>query len=150
MAFYGLDPVMFEGVSAVTATPSVEVGTRRMDSGEEYVYCLNNTGSSVTQGALMVKSLSSLTRSSTASVDFPLVCVKHAAVPAANYFWGLVRGEALVMSAAITAGNLIGIGADGVINTYLVGSFPTGVCIGKALVTTAASSQPTCVLNLFG
>ena len=37
--------IYFESVSAVTATPSVEVGRRRIEGDEAYVY-VYNTGSS--------------------------------------------------------------------------------------------------------
>lgn len=153
MGFYGVSPVAFEPVSQVTATPSVELGTRRTEGGKEYLYCYNNTGSAVTQGALMVASALSgysLTRSSTAAADFPLVGVENAALAAGDYFWGLVRGPMSIMSMALTAGNLITVGADGAAQTFLVGSFPTGPCIGKVLTTSTANSQPSVLLRLFG
>jgi hypothetical protein len=154
MAHQGVGPIRFETVSQVTQTPSVELGTRVINSGEEYVYCYNATGSAVTQGALMIASGAvsgySLTRSSVASVDLPMVAVKNAALAAGDYFWGLVRGQCRVMSIAITAGNLVGVGTDGAINTFLVGSFPTGVVVGKALDTATASTMPLIQLRLYG
>lgn len=153
MSVYGVGPISFESVSNVTSTNSVELGTRRLEAGEEYVYCYNNTGSQVTQGALMVPSALtgySFTRSSTASGDFPTVAVKHAAVGAAQYFWGLVRGDLTAMSIAMTKGELLTIGADGAIATAQVGSFPTGPIIGKALTTTTGNAQPSCKVRLFG
>jgi hypothetical protein len=150
MGYNGISPIFFKSVSNVTAVADVQLGTRRVESGEEYVYCYNNTGSSVTQGALMIKSLTSLTRSSTDALDWPLVCVKHAAVPAAEYFWGLVRGEASVMSIAMTAGDLLTVGADGAVATYITATLPTGVFIGKALSTSTGNAQPNCHLRLFG
>jgi len=153
MSYYGAAPILFESVSQVTLTPSVDLGTRRHEAGKEYLYCYNNTGSAVTQGALMVASALSgysLTRSSTAAADLPLVGVENTSLAAAEYFWGLVRGPMSVMSVAMTAGALITIGADGVVQTALVGSFPTGPVIGKALTTSTANAQPSCLLRLFG
>jgi len=153
MAFYGADPVSSESVSKVTATPSFGLGTRRFHNNEEYIYCYNNTGSSVTQGALMVASALSgysLTRSSTAAADFPLCAVKNADVAAGSYFWGLVRGTYNALSATVAAGALIGPGADGAIQTALVGSFPTGPVIGKCLIVGSGSTKPLVMVRLFG
>lgn len=141
--FQSAGPVEMEGISNVTATNSVDLGTRRVVNGETYVYFYNATGSSVTQGAaLTVSALSgySLTRSTTAQADIAICFAKHATVPAANYAWGLVRGLVAPLNvSAISAGILLGIGADGVVQTYLGGSFPTGVCVGK-MVGSAVSS----------
>ena len=150
MGFHSVGPINFESVSSVTSTNSVELGTRRIFNGEEYVYCKNDTGSSVTQGALMVKSLTSLTRSSTDALDMPSVGVKHAAVGASQYFWGLVRGEMAVMSIAMTAGEVLTTGADGAVATFITATLPTGVPIGKALSTSTGNAQPTCLLRLWG
>lgn len=146
-------PIAFESVSNVTSTNSTELGMRRWFAGEEYVYCYNATGSAATQGCLMVSSgLSgySFTRSSTASADFPMVAVKHATVSAGQYFWGLVRGELNAMSIAMTKGLLLTVGDDGAIATALVGSFPTGPVIGKALSTSTGNAQPSVMVKLFG
>lgn len=140
MANYRNNQIFFQSVSNVTATPDVRVGTRRFENDEEYVYCRNNTGSSVTQGALMVKSLNSITRSSTAVTDFAHVAVKHAAVPAAEYFWGLVTGELIALSGAVAVGELVNIGADGAIKTAVTGSFPTGPICGKVLSAGGANA----------
>jgi hypothetical protein len=153
MAFNSVGPVIFESVSQTTASPSHELGTRVHASGEEYVYCYNNTGSAVTQGAIMIKSGASgysLSRSSTAALDFAVVGVKHAALAAGDYFWGLVRGDMEVMSVAMAAGSLLQIGADGAVTTAAVGSFTTGPVIGKCLLVSTANTKPLCNLRLFG
>lgn len=153
MSFYGLSPIAFESVSAVTATNSVELGTRRVEAGEEYVYCQNVMASSATQGALMIQSGTSgysMSRSSLAAADLPMVAVKHAAVPAANYFWGLTRGSIVAASLAVTAGDLLTVGLNGAVQTFLVGSFPTGPVIGKAQLTGTANTGVACFVSLFG
>lgn len=142
--FQGLENVSMEGVSSVTATPSVQLGARKIVNGEEYVYFYNNTGSSVTQGAaLTVSGLSgySLTRSTTAGADIVVCFVKHAAVPAANYAWGLVRGlVAPTNVSAICAGVLIGVGLDGVVQTYTTAtSFDPGI-LGKMVGSSVSST----------
>ena len=153
MSLYGADPIAFESVSAVTATPSVDLGTRRVYNGEEYVYCYNATGSQATAGALMIASGGSgysLTRSSTARADFPVCAVKHAAVDDGSYFWGLVRGVVDVMSATNAKGEVLTVGADGAVGTYLVGSFPTCVIIGKAMEAGSGSTAFAVQVRLFG
>ena len=153
MSFQGADPIAFESVSAVTQTASVKLGARRIVDGEEYVYAYNDTGSAATQGALMIASGCSgysLTRSSTASADFPVCAVKHADLAAGDYFWGITRGKCSMMSLAMTKGLLVGVGADGALKTFLTATFATGACIGKALDTSTASSRPECLIKLFG
>ena len=153
MAFYGVAPIAFESVSAVTATNSVDLGTRRSENGDEYVYCYNNTGSSATQGAIMVSSgLSgfSFTRSSTAALDLPMVAVKNATVTAGYYFWGLTKGSVNVLSATINKGGIIQVGADGVVISAVVGSFSTGPVIGKMLEAGSGSTASLAYVRLFG
>lgn len=134
-----------EGVSSVTATNSVEIGARKTVAGEDYVYCYNNTGSSVTQGAAMTISGAvsgySLTRSTVSGADVVICFVKHATVPAANYFWGLTRGLVNPTNvSAICAGVLIGVGDDGVVKTYATStSFDMGV-LGKMIVSSVSST----------
>ena len=154
-SYQGLDPVSFESVSQVTATPSIDLGTRRIVNGEEYVYFYNNTGSQVTAGmALTVSGLSgySLTRSTTAEVDMVVCFVKHAAVPAANYAWGLVRGlvQAEFLSTMAT-GTLIQVGVAGQVMTYTTAaqSFP-GAILGKVLSSATATSFGLCYVRCFG
>ena len=142
--------VFFSAISLVTAAPVCRVGTRRVEDGEEYVYFLNNTGSSVTQGALMIKSLNSVTRSSTVSADLAYCGVKHAAVPAAEYAWGLTRGEMIALSGAVAAGELINIGTDGAIKTAITGSFATGPIVGKVLSAGGANAGARILLRADG
>lgn len=142
--FQSVDPVCMESVSAVTATPSVQLGARRIVNGEEYVYFYNSTGSGITQGVGMINSgLSgySLTRSSTAAADFAFCFVKHADVAAGYYGWGLVRGLVDVLAAnTLPANALIGLSTDGEVQTFVGGSFATGICIGKMLSATVGTS----------
>lgn len=154
-SFQSVNPVAFESVSNVTATPSVALGTRRIFNGEEYVYFYNNTGSSVTQGAAMtVSGLSgySLTRSTTAEIDAPICFVKHADVAAGSYAWGLVRGlvKAQLVS-AISNGLPLMIGADGVVKTYCTAaqSFPYG-SIGKSVESGVSSTSMLAYVRCFG
>lgn len=154
MSFYQASPISFESVSNVTATNSVELGTRRIEAGEEYVYCYNAGNSVAQKGNLMIQSggvsANSLTISSTDALDIPMVGVKHATAATGTYFWGLVRGQMRVTSLAVTAGDLLTTGADGVCATFITATLPTGVCIGRAIDTCTASTQPLAHLRLWG
>lgn len=153
MGYNAIAPIFFKGLSNVTATADVQLGTRRHENGEDYVYSYNNTGSSVTAGALMTTSgLSgfSFTRSTTAGTDIPMVAVKHVAVPAGEYFWGLTRGSLRVLSATISAGNCIQVGVDGAATSAPGGSFSTGTIIGKMLEAASGSTQSLAYVRLFG
>ncbi len=153
--FADITPISFESVSNVTATPSVALGTRRTELGEDYVYFYNNTGSNVTAGmAMTLSGLSgySLTRSTTAEIDLPVCFVKHAAVPAANYAWGLTRGvvQAQFTSTMVT-GIMITIGTDGAVATYCTAaqSFAP-VFVGKVLSSATATSFGLCYVKCWG
>ena len=97
MKFHSASPVEEESVSNVTQTPSVEIGTRRFHAGEEYVYCYNAGGASVTVG-LGVKFVTaasgySVAATSLTDVYSPLVgVVKHTAPSSGDYFWAMTRG----------------------------------------------------------
>lgn len=153
MGLNSVGPIAFQDVSSVVATATAELGARRFSGGNEYMYCYNGTGSAVTQGALMIMSGLSgytLTRSSVESASLPLVCVRNTSVADASYFWGMVRGVASVMSIAVSSGDLLTVGDDGAIKTFVTGSFPTGPIIGQALGAATGNAQPSCYLRLFG
>lgn len=97
MSFYGVAPILFESVSAVTATPSVDLGTRRIDAGNEYVYCYNAGGSTiaVSEGVKFITGASgySVANTQLTSVANPCVGVcKHAAIAAGSYGWIITKG----------------------------------------------------------
>jgi len=98
--FYG-NVVFDESVSAVTATPSVELGSRRVWKGEEYVYCYNAGGAAISTslalGVVIVTAATgySVAATSLANVHNPCVgVVKHAAIAAGSYGWVMTKGFA--------------------------------------------------------
>lgn len=152
--FQGISPIAFESVSNVTATPSVEIGARRVFNGEEYVYFCNAMASAATQGiAMTISGLSgySLTRSSLAGADIAVCFVKHADVPAASYAWGLTRGLVQAhFSSTMTTGVLVSIGLDGIVQTYTTAtSFDPGI-LGKVISAATANGQGLCFVRCFG
>lgn len=88
---------MTESVSNVTATNSVELGTRTTYLGEEYVYCYNAGGADIypTYGVKLVTQASGYSVANTALTEIanPAVGVcKHATLTAAYYGWIMTRG----------------------------------------------------------
>lgn len=113
-------PTMFdETPSAVTATPSVELGARRIWKGEEYVYCYNAGGAAIaTSTALGVKLITGASGYSIAGTSItdtvnPCVgVVKHAAIAAASYGWVMTRGFATVTATSNITGDYIGLALE--------------------------------------
>ena len=141
MSLEALSPVLFESVSNVTATNSVELGTRAKDSnGYEYVYCYNAGNSQISPGfgGIVVTGTSGYSVTITSVADgvhrFAGVC-KHNTLTTATYGWLMYNGYANVESAAdstLTGGLYLALKADGTFNN--IKSAQTGVlqerCVG--------------------
>lgn len=143
MAFNSADPINLESVSAVTATNSVDVGTRRVWNGEEYVYYYNAGNSQISVGfGATVSAVSgySVTVSSTSGQHAVGFC-KHATLTTATYGWllkvgfldGLTNGMA---STALTAGDSLQLAADG-----KVCKGETGPFVAQAMKATASAGS---------
>jgi len=147
MGFQGVAPVVFESVSQVTATPSVELGTRRVVDGEEYVYCYNAGGgqASVNLGVKLITGASgySIAQTSITDVFNPLVgVVKHSTMAAGDYGWVMVKGFATVkVVSAMTADyRMIALGAAGsFIEASGTTTFGTATVVGHALSANTGS-----------
>lgn len=122
MAFYGLDPIRFESVSAVTATNSVELGTRVLSGELEYTYVYNagNSQISVKRACVLsaVTGYSVTVSSATDSANAPLFgVVVNATLTTATYGWVATRGLVEVMNAmastAISGGGAAQLQGDG-------------------------------------
>jgi hypothetical protein len=117
--YYQVDPIGFEGVSSVTLTPSVDLGTRRTWGGEEYVYVYNDSGGDCPPGIGLVMSGNtgmSVTISGTTFFNTPIGVVKHATLIAATYGWALTRGFTRLLMHAYSSGivgNPVYVGKDG-------------------------------------
>lgn len=113
-------PALEEGVSSVTATPSVQVGTRRQYKGEEYVYCYNAGGASTgaNVGVKFITGASGYSVAATCLTDAfsPFVgVVKHAALGSGEYGWVMTRGfcNVKLVSASTADYKMIALGEDG-------------------------------------
>lgn len=120
MPFYSVGPVGFEPVTAVTATPSVEVGTQRVEGANHYIYVYNDCNSSIPTavGAVLQSGVSnmSVTLSSVTSADF-LVGVAVNTMTTGQYGWLVTKGITSVMtlasSGSVAARGMIELGANG-------------------------------------
>lgn len=142
MAFYSLGPVSFESVSAVTATPSVELGTRVNVAGNEYVYVYNASNSNLPVGYGCITSGCSgfsITLSSVASQMAGVFgVVKHGTISTGYYGWILSKGFCKVATTnGLAVGDAFAIGADGVFENK---SGLTGSAQGKALSACASGT----------
>ncbi len=112
---FSISPLFDEPVSAVTATNSVKLGTRRIVAGEDYVYCYNSGGGTIAvkDGVKLVTGASgySVANTSLTGVTNPFVgCCKHVAIPAASYGWIMSRGFMKVCAVSNITGDYVAVG----------------------------------------
>lgn len=158
---YGYMQLYPESVTAVTATPSIQLGTRRLDGGNEYVY-VYNAGTTAYMGCGVIQSLMSafsVTIGGTAlsgAVCFGVVANQD--MTSSNYGWLLVRGAGPVQlstdSTCESSDNvafgeslyLMGNGGFGAITTGATGSTLSlggrnvGTCLSET-ISTAGSGR---------
>lgn len=137
---YGVGPVFFESVSAVTATNSVQLGTRLLYDGNKYVYVYNagTTQISVGEGAT-VSAVSgySVTVSSITLADILMGVCKHVTLTTGTYGWLVCEGFApakAVPDTGLVAGGMLSLGADGRFAPAL--STMTANVFGKCMIAT--------------
>jgi len=97
MSLETISPVYFESVSAVTATPSVELGSRRTDSaGNEYIYVYNTGVETYPGRCVYLKTASSgytvSVTNTAAGVGQFAGGINHATFTSASYGWIMVKG----------------------------------------------------------
>ena len=128
MTVYGYQQAFFEPVSQTTLTPSVDLGTRRVEGGKEYIYVYNNGGASITaKYGVCVSLLSgySVTVSSVTQVNH-CFGVAPVTIATAYYGWVQTRGFAVVKMSANNSAAVadpIRLGTDGL---FAVNSVATG------------------------
>jgi hypothetical protein len=117
---FGGGPFIEESASQVTATNSVDLGSRRLYKGEEFVYCYNAGGATmaVGKGVKFVTGASGYSVAATSLTDVANPCVgvvKHTEFDTADYGWVMVRGfTEVAMVSATTADYVpIALGAAG-------------------------------------
>jgi len=150
MSFYSNTPILFGGISGVTATrgKDPEPGTRIIYAGKEYVYVYNAGTTQISKGNVAVIATSTTGYSCTVSsavFGIPVgVCV-HATLTTATYGWLAFRGTVEVSApSACVQGSAIGVGANGAVATYLCGT--TGKEFGY---TVSAGSGSTAMVTAY-
>lgn len=152
MAYHGVSPVSFESVSAVTASPSVEIGTFREQSGEKYVYAYNAGNSQISKGRFAVLSgVSGLSVTvSSISGDFAAGFVKHTTLTTGTYGWLMVRGFADSVKApansALAAGDNLVLGVDGIVGNVAAAGYQV---VGRCMVATASAGTGSAFISVF-
>ncbi len=155
MAFYGVDPVQFESISAVTATNTVDLGTLRWHAGEMYAYVYAGKGVPKNYGCVY-SGVSGNTIACTGAVSGEVAAgfCKHESIPTGSYGWLLKVGVVDVKNArASTAPSLnqpAYLGTDGgfVTDTTVVTSaIDCGHVIGK-VISAGASGGTGASLSL--
>jgi hypothetical protein len=146
---FGPGPTLEESVSNVTATNSVDLGTKVTYKGEQYVYCYNSGGAAIDKelGVKLITGCSGYSVAATSLTDVANPCVgvaKNATVPTANYFWALTHGFVNVHSANSTVTGdyvAIGLAAGGKFGNCVFGTSVVGTnfVAGYALDVDTAS-----------
>lgn len=150
MAFYGLSPLSFGPVTAVTATRGAndpEIGTVRQEGANTYRYVYNDGNSAIAtgKGCVLQSGASgySVTVSSVTSADL-LVGVAVNTMSSAYYGWVVTRGITSVLmgatSGSVAAGGLIELGANGLFVPASNTTGNLGGSCGKALAAIASSA----------
>jgi hypothetical protein len=150
MSFYSNTPIMFGGISGVTATRGndPEPGTRVNYGGREFVYVYNAGTTQISKGNVAVIATATTGYSCTVSsavYGIPVgVCV-HATLTTATYGWLCSRGTVEVSAASACAqGTAIAVSTNGAVATYVCGT--TGKEFGY---TVSASSGSTGMVTAY-
>jgi hypothetical protein len=144
MAFYSENPILFGGLSGVTATRGAkdpELGTKVNYGGNEYLYVYNAATTAVPIGYAVTPLAGttgySCTISTTAQIDVPMGVVKNATLSASCYGWIQTKGYCNIhVSAAVTAGAPMQLGANGLWVSGVTGPF-----FAKLLSTVSAATN---------
>lgn len=123
MSFEGASPICFEPVTAVTATPSSQLGAKRTEGGFDYIYAYNDCNSSIQTGlgTVLQSGVSgmSVTLSSVTNVGC-LIGVAVNTLTTGTYGWLMTRGitniEVNATSGTVAAGDGLTLGVNGVFN----------------------------------
>jgi len=154
MAYYG-SLVNMESVSAVAATPSVDLGTVREEGDEKYIYVYNagNSQASVGHGVICSATTNySVTVSSTTMLDVPVGVVKHATLTTGAYGWVLVRGFgpcATPANSGVAAGQLLCLGGDGKWAVKSISTDAPAPVVGKCMEATGSAGVGHAYFRIF-
>lgn len=152
---YGPGKVVFESVSAVTATPSCEPGDVVHVGDERYVYCYNAGNSQISVGNCATVSAVtgySVTVSTTTMIDHVVGVVKHATLTTGTYGWLLTHGfgsAKFTANSGCAAGQLLTVGADGCFAVKSISTDAPGAVFGKAMEATASAGVASAFFKIY-
>lgn len=156
MTVFASEKVYTETISAVTATPSEQVGVLRRYDDELYRYVYNTGSSTAGVGyGVTVSGVTgySVTVSTTTSVDICVGVVKHVAIPTGSYGWVVVNGFSKVVMGAdnsAAAGVMLCMGTDGTFaHCTQTTNTPISPIVGKAMEAIASGGSGQAMLRLF-
>jgi len=173
MSNYDYKLIQEESVSAVTATPSVDLGTQRIHGGIHYRY-MYNEGSIAYKGCPVIITASTAGNTfvvTVATVDVMTTAaglmqggfcgvVMNTTCPASSYCWIATRGplNCLAYGMTVTAGKQVKIATGGGVvenvegftdtsttNTQQIASYCANHIVGQAMEETAGVSTTACV-----
>jgi hypothetical protein len=142
-----------ESVSAVTATPSVELGSRQFSDSREYVYMYNGGAVAYPARVVQVSGVTGytfvVTFASGAGVHAqPFGVVRNATIAAGSYGWVLTRGFTDLKNdgtAVVSVGDLVVNSLDGLVRVTTATSVVTQTVYG-GIVGKAMQATDTCAL----
>ena len=129
---YNADPILFEPVTAVTATASTELGLERKEGHVKYRYIYNG-GSAVMTKWSPVSVLTAAAGVNTCSVSTTaghvVRGITHVSIPAGSYGWVVISGPQTISCGSGSSSLDLGCqqtGLDGVVKTLVAGGYPIG------------------------
>jgi len=161
MGFNSASPLLTESVSNVTATNSVELGTRKCVDSRDYVYVYNAGGSDInpTYGVTVSGGTGYSVTVSSVTSNSPLVgVVRNATLTTGTYGWAVVRGATNIEVNADTslgtgtAEQCAVLGDDGVFSrvTGATGYIANALGGAYALAVTASGGSVLARINGIG
>ena len=152
MTVYGYQYIFNESVSQTTATPSVDLGSRRVEGGKEYIYVYNGGGASITSGYGVCVSLLSGYTVTVSSVTGVNHCVGVANVTFATAMYGWIQTKGFVkikLSAnnSIALNDPIKLGTDGLFGVNSVSTGNIDLQCGYAIEAVASNGSGSIYLR---
>ena len=161
MTFRSIDPVLFYGVSHVTAAlgeKHPELGTEVKVGGTVYEWVYNAANSDINPGYGCVTLAGSttpysVTVSAATSADLVYGVVKNATLTTGTYGWvvkkGIVAIEMGATSGTVAAGGLVEIGANGVFVPVSNTTGNNAPACGKAMAEIVSSASGNAYINVY-
>jgi len=161
MAYNSAGPVVFAGVSAVTATRGAndpQVGTRATIEGETYVYVYNEGGEQIQPSYAAVLDASSATSgysvtiSSVSGVDMMIGVCKHATITTGAYGWlmeqGFVNVEMEADNSGVT-GAILALAANGEFAAKSNSTGYAGKTVGQMMESIASAASGLAYISVY-